>query len=197
MLDILRLRGGWDVAGFLDDDPRLHGRRLAGIEILGGTTLLDELRIAGVTHAAFAVGGNRAREQLLTRAAAAGLIPVNAVHPAATVAADAELGVGIWMAAGTVVNPGSRLGDGVVVNTGATVDHDCRIDAYANISPGCHLSGRTTVGRFAFLGTGAVTIPDVTIGDDAIVGAGAVVIRDVPAGLTVVGVPARPLDRTR
>ncbi len=53
----------------------------------------------------------------------------------------------------------------------------------------------TLVKRRAALGTGAVILPGVTIGAGAIVGAGAVVTRDVPDGVTVVGNPARPIDR--
>jgi maltose O-acetyltransferase len=51
------------------------------------------------------------------------------------------------------------------------------------------------VGRDVELGAGAVLLPDVSVGDGATVGAGAVVTRDVAPGATVVGVPARPLDR--
>jgi acetyltransferase-like isoleucine patch superfamily enzyme len=54
---------------------------------------------------------------------------------------------------------------------------------------------RTWVKRRAAVGTGAVILPGVTIGVGAIVGAGAVVTRDVPDGATVVGNPARPINR--
>lgn len=47
------------------------------------------------------------------------------------------------------------------------------------------------VGRNVWIGAGAVLLPGVTVGDDALIGAGAVVTRDVPAGVTVVGNPAR------
>jgi len=42
------------------------------------------------------------------------------------------------------------------------------------------------------VGAGAVVIPNVRIGAGALVAAGAVVIGDVAAGVTVLGVPARP-----
>jgi maltose O-acetyltransferase len=49
------------------------------------------------------------------------------------------------------------------------------------------------IGRNVWIGGGAIIVPGVTIGDDAIIGSGAVVTRDVPAGVTVVGNPARPV----
>jgi sugar O-acyltransferase (sialic acid O-acetyltransferase NeuD family) len=195
LLDIVRCEGRHQVVGFLDDDPSRHGATLADLPILGGADRLPHLRADGIRGIAFALGANRARHALLDRARAAGLEPVTSIHPRAVVAADVDVGAGVWIAAGAIVNPGSRVGDGAVINTGATVDHDCAIGDYANISPGCHLSGRTRIGRYAFLGTGVVTLPDAEIGDDAIVGAGAVVLKTVANGCTVVGVPAHELRR--
>ena len=47
------------------------------------------------------------------------------------------------------------------------------------------------IGRNVWIGGGAILLPGVNIGDDAIIGAGSVVTRDVPAGVTVMGNPAR------
>jgi acetyltransferase-like isoleucine patch superfamily enzyme len=55
------------------------------------------------------------------------------------------------------------------------------------------LSGHIHVGSGAHIGTGATIIQGVTIGAGCIVGAGAVVIDDLPEGITVVGVPAKPV----
>ena len=53
-----------------------------------------------------------------------------------------------------------------------------------------------TIGADVWIGGGAIILPGVTIGDGAIIGAGAIVTRNVPAGMTVVGNPARMLPKT-
>jgi serine O-acetyltransferase len=52
-----------------------------------------------------------------------------------------------------------------------------------------------TLGNDVSVKAGAIVIGDIAIGDGAVVGAGAVVVKDVPPGCTVVGVPARIIDR--
>ena len=56
----------------------------------------------------------------------------------------------------------------------------------------------TIVRRGASIGSGATILCGIEIGEGAIVGAGSVVTRDVPAGMIVVGNPAkilRPIER--
>jgi len=48
-----------------------------------------------------------------------------------------------------------------------------------------------TIKRGARIGINATLLPGIVIGEEALVGAGAVVTRDVPAGMVVVGNPAR------
>ncbi len=52
-----------------------------------------------------------------------------------------------------------------------------------------------TVGRNVILGAGAKILGDIVVGDGARVGANAVVVSDVQPGQTVVGIPARPVER--
>jgi len=53
------------------------------------------------------------------------------------------------------------------------------------------------VGRFVYVGFGAVLLPGVTVGDNCVVGAGAVVTRDVPSGSIVAGNPARIIRKIK
>jgi acetyltransferase-like isoleucine patch superfamily enzyme len=50
-----------------------------------------------------------------------------------------------------------------------------------------------TIRRGARVGGGAILCPGIEVGEEAFVGAGAVVTKDVPAGVVVVGSPARIL----
>jgi acetyltransferase-like isoleucine patch superfamily enzyme len=89
---------------------------------------------------------------------------------------------------------GVRIGAGTMLAEMCVVrdaDH-CRPGGRP-LTDGVHVSAPVEIGRDVWLGAGATVLRGVNIGDSATVGAGAVVTKDVPAGVTVGGVPARPL----
>lgn len=81
----------------------------------------------------------------------------------------------------------TQIGPGVQL---LTADHPR--DAEARRS-GLEFGRPIRIGKNVWIGAGALIMPGVNIGDDVLIGAGAVVTRDVPAGVTVVGNPARPV----
>jgi UDP-perosamine 4-acetyltransferase len=192
VLDTLRLMNAYHVVGLLD--PGCVGASVSDVPVLGDDELLPRLRAAGVAVAFIGVGSvgdNTLRTRLFEKVQAAGFTFVNAIHPASILASSVQLGQGITILAGAIVNPDTRIGDNVIINTGAIVEHDCEIEAHVHISPGAVLCGGVRVGIGAHIGAGATVRQCVTIGERVVVGAGAVVIRDVPPGVVVLGVPAR------
>lgn len=193
--DILQC-AGIPVLGFIDDGPDRRGETFAGLPVFGGADALKKFP-PETSAVVVTIGTNSARGEVARRVRSLGFRLVAAVHPRAAVASGVAVGAGTVIMAGAVVNPGTTIGENVIVNTGATIDHDCRIGNGAHVSPGAHLAGAVSVGAGAHIGIGACVIPGCSIGENAIVGAGAVVLRDVPSGATVVGNPARLLDRER
>jgi serine O-acetyltransferase len=96
------------------------------------------------------------------------------------------------------------IGDPVVMHAGVYILHgQVVIDGPAEIHAGVTIAPWVTIGlragdfrgatieRDVSIGTGAKVIGAVRVGAGARVGANAVVVDDVPAGVTVVGAPAR------
>ena len=146
--------------------------------------------------------------------------PLAAVHAGATIGPrtrvwqfcvvmdGAVIGADCNLNAHTLVEGGARIGDrvtlkcGVYVWDGVTLGDDVFVGPNAvftnDKAPRSRVPpeafAKTSVGRGASIGGGAVILPGLAIGERAIIGAGAVVTKDVPAGETWIGNPARPID---
>lgn len=93
-----------------------------------------------------------------------------------------------------------KIGKCFHANLYSYVEHDCVIGDYVTFAPGVKCNGNIHIEDHAYIGTGAVIkqgTPDkpLVIGKGAIIGMGAVVTKSVPAGVTVVGNPARILEK--
>ncbi|WP_436872837.1 acetyltransferase [Acinetobacter haemolyticus] len=93
-----------------------------------------------------------------------------------------------------------RIGRFFHANYYSYIAHDCVIGDYVTFAPGVKCNGNIHIEDHAYIGTGAVIkqgTPDkpLVIGKGAVVGMGAVVTKSVPAGVTVVGNPARILEK--
>jgi serine O-acetyltransferase len=107
---------------------------------------------------------------------------------------------------GIEIHPGAKLGRrliidhglGVVIGETAEIGDDVYL--YHQVTLGGtsseHGKRHPTVGNNVIIGAGAKVLGAIHIGEGARIGANAVVIAPVPAGTTVVGIPARPVDRT-
>jgi serine O-acetyltransferase len=108
---------------------------------------------------------------------------LNATVGGAVIGRGAEFGPGFVLihSNGVVINGNVRGGSNVFI------EHQVTIGAERRLSP--------ELGDDVFIGAGAKILGAVRIGDGARVGANAVVVDDVPPSTTVVGVPARPVQR--
>jgi sugar O-acyltransferase (sialic acid O-acetyltransferase NeuD family) len=186
----------YEVVSFIDDNEALHGAVINGIPVMG---LKDVCKRFPQAKVVAAVGAPKTRQILVEKASAAGLGFVTIIHPKVEHSRWVEIGVGTVICAGTILTTNIVLGQHVQINLDCTISHDVIMGDYATLAPGVHVSGCVHLGQRVYIGTGAVIIngtPDepLTIGDDVVIGAAACVIRSVPPGLTVVGVPAKPLQ---
>jgi sugar O-acyltransferase (sialic acid O-acetyltransferase NeuD family) len=180
----------WNVLGFVDDNPKLHGAELCNIPVLGGFDWLEQ-NSGKNFEVICGVGNPRSRKAIAGCAANRGFKFCTLVHPNARMSRWVELGAGTIVAAGAILTTQIKIGPHTIVNFGTTVGHDTSIGAYCNISPGCHISGCVKFGDGVEFGTGAVIIHGRSIGDWSVIGAGAAVGIDVPSHVTAVGVPCR------
>lgn len=191
--DAIEREGRALIAG-VTDTTRAVGDRVGRFEVIGHqddvVRLMKEHDVQG---GVVCLGDNHDRQAVAdgVRAQAPDFAFARVVHPAATVAADAEIGEGSVVLAGAVVNPGARIGRHVLLNTRSVVEHDCVLDDYASLGPGALTGGHVRLGRHAAIAIGGVAVERVTIGANSVVAAGSVLLDDLGDDALAAGSPAR------
>jgi sugar O-acyltransferase (sialic acid O-acetyltransferase NeuD family) len=190
-------RDKYDLVCFIDDNETYHGRIVNDIPVIGLKELAEKFPRARVVGG---VGAPKTRQRLMEKAKSAGFEYQTIIHPRIERSRWIDIGPGSLICAGNILTTNIILGEQVQINLDCTIGHDVVMGDYTTLAPGVHVSGCVHFGKRVYVGTGAVIINGtqdnpIVIGDDAVIGAGACVTKSVSAGITAVGVPAKPLNR--
>ncbi len=137
---------------------------------------------------------------------------------------NVKIGNGFKTGHRAFIRENSEIGDNVLIGTNAVLDGNCKLGSNISIQTGAYITAFTTVEDNVFIGPWVVTtndkymvtgakligptikkgariganstiLPGVVIGEGAVIGSGSVVTKDVAPGKTVVGNPARVLNK--
>ena len=177
---------------FLDDAP--------GPEQVNGQRLLTYAQFlaepAANRYAVLAIANSRVREKLAQRCEQDGVQSWTVAAANVVRMDEVSLGEGAILSPFVTLTSNIRIGKYFHANIYSYVAHDCEIGDFVTFAPGVHCNGNIVVEDHAYIGTGAIIKQGqpgkpLVIGRGAVVGMGAVVTKSVPAGVTVVGNPAR------
>jgi len=112
--------------------------------------------------------------------------------------------IGRWFT-GIEIHPGATIGRRFFIDhgTGVVIGETTEIGDDVTLYHGVTLGGTTwnkgkrhpTVENNVVVGAGAKILGPITVGTEARIGSNAVVVKDVPAGATMVGIPARQVEK--
>ena len=182
---------------FLDDRKELHGTEIDEVSVLGSTEDAGYLKLIGKKCEAFvAVDENQLRKGIVKMLnEKRKVMPANAIHKSAEVAASAHIGHGNMINMGVSIGSNAKIGHHCIFHTNSVVDHESELGNFVQVGAGSVVNAEAKIEDEVFIGSGATIVSGVTIGKGARIGAGSVVIANVGSNETVFGNPAQKVER--
>lgn len=179
-----------NLLGFIDDTQD------AGADISEGLKTVGSLELAAVSGdyapdrvgLVFGIGYSNmpARWEAFERAKSSGYDFLSLIHPNASVEPSAQLGEGVVVLAGAVVDQYVSVGDLSYLQIGCKIGEECRFGDNNYLSAGATFAGGIRVGSGNFFGINATIVDGITIGSNCFINAGSLIYKPVGDNLRMV-----------
>jgi sugar O-acyltransferase (sialic acid O-acetyltransferase NeuD family) len=188
--EINTIEDTYQVVGFLDDNPSVHGKELFGVRVLGGLSSASKYDDSFFVNGIGSPNNFWLKKEVIDTAK----IPLeryeSIYHPSASVSDFATIGRGVVLLKNVSVSSNLIIGNHVMVLPNSVINHDDRIDDYVSIASSVSIAGNVHIENHCYIGGGSSILGGITIHQNSLVGMGSVVIRDVETNQVVVGNPA-------
>ncbi|KGT47509.1 MULTISPECIES: NeuD/PglB/VioB family sugar acetyltransferase [Acinetobacter] len=179
------------------DDALIEIAQINGHRAMNYAAFINES--AEVKAVQIAIANSRVREKIAQRLEQDGIHLWSIQADNVVLMDQAKIAAGAALSPFVTIASNIQIGKCFHANLYSYVEHDCVIGDFVTFAPGVKCNGNIHIEDHAYIGAGAMIkqgTPDqpLVIGRGAVVGMGAVVTKSVPAGVTVVGNPARIVE---
>ena len=184
ILDALARLPQQRAVGILDDNAALHGKRVAGVPVLGAIDVerAVDLAAAGQFDAAVISISTSipARARIFEQWKGRGLRFANVVHPSSVVGMNVAWGEGNVVMAFCHFGACAAVGDNNFLSAFCSIEHHCTLGSHCSFGPAVVTSSRVQIGDRVRFGTGIYIEPGIRIGADSVIASGLALTQHIP-----------------
>lgn len=174
--------GEFEVIGYFDD-LLSKDTIVEGLPVLGKVADAEDYYKDGLYDCIFiGIGYTRFDLREYYYKMLKGKVPfANIIMPTAKIANNVELGEGVFVGGGTIIDNGSRIDNNVFIHGSTTIGHDNHIGSHTYFSGRFNSAGFVTIGERCFFGICSCVSDHITICDDVWIGLACVVAKNINA----------------
>ena len=172
------------VVAILDDNAALHGKRVAGVPILGAIDVargVDMLAAGEIDAAVISISTSiPARSRIFAMWKEHGIPFANVIHPSSVVGINVQWGEGNVVMALCHFGACATVGDNNFLSAYCSIEHHCVLGSHCSFGPGVVTSSRVRIDNRVRCGTGIFVEPGVTVGAESVIASGLAITQNIP-----------------
>ncbi len=182
VLDVLTRVPNQRAVGILDDNPKIQGKTVMGVPVIGRmddiVSLWERKAFDGAVIAISTL--LKLRNDLFNKFTALGIPFANVIDPTVAVSSNVSIGTGNVIFGFCRIGTCTTIGDNNFISAYVNIEHHNTLGDCCTFGPGLWTSGDVKLGSRIRFGTGIFVEPHIVIGDDSIVASGTVLTANVP-----------------